>query len=275
MNFNIEFYSLNFEDFYNLDSFSQSDLFFNKKIIVLKSKKSLPIKKLKSLCLKFGDLYKNPCGENFFVNKDPSILRVSDNNPKQIRGLFHNFELNWHNDFAHTPGDFHGTMLYNKRNGEKAITRFIDTQKAFETLPNFIKTKYKNLNLNHTVSSKAFVNKNLTKSENRLLKIKGYKIKGYFSVACLNGRISRPLFLKHPKTRKTSIYLSPATVDANPLKQDYSFILDHCVKQSQSFCWEKNDCLIFDNLSLTHSRSRFNGHRELYRCQFNYKKIYK
>lgn len=271
MNFNTEFYSLNFEEFYNLDSSSQAKLFLKKKIIVLKRKKSLSVKQLKSLCLKFGSLYQNLCGERFFVNKDSFVLRVSENS-KKITGLFHNFELNWHSDFAHTPGDFHGTALYNKKNGHKAVTRFIDSQKAFETLPDGFKKKYKSLSLDHMVSSKAFVNRSITRSEERLLKMKNYRIKGYFSEACLNGKVSRPLFPKHPKTNKESIYLSPATVDPSPLKKDYFFILDHCIKHSRSFYWSHNDCLLFDNLSLIHSRSGFTGQRELYRCQFNYEK---
>ena len=271
MSFNTKFYSLDFEGFYNLNVSSQFKLFFDKKIIVLKSNRPLLAEQIKSLGLKFGSLYQNPCGENFFVDKDPCILRVSDNSDK-IKGLFHNFELNWHQDFAHTPGDFHGTLLYNKENGEKAVTYFIDAQKCFATLPDVIKKKYENLSLDHTVSSKAFVNKSLTNSEKRLLKMKKYKINGYYSSACLNGRVSRPLFPTHPKTGKKSVYLSPATVDPAPLEKDYFFILNHCIQYSKAFYWETNDSLLFDNLSLIHSRSGFQGKRELYRLQFNYEK---
>ena len=266
-------YQINFEDFNKMKPSKQFKLFFDKKVIALKSHKPLSVKQIKSLCLKFGSLYRNPCGENFFVNKDPYILRVSENKSKNtIKGLFHNFELNWHSDFAHTEGDFHGTLLYNKKNGRKAITYFIDTQKAFNSLPYYIKKKYKKIRLSHSVSHKAFVNKKMTPSEKRLLKIYKYKINGYFSPSCLNEKVSRPLFLKHPKTNKLSIYLSPATVDPFPLKQDYPLILNHCIKYGQPFYWEKNDCILFDNLSSIHSRSSFTGSRELYRLQFNYEK---
>lgn len=273
MNLVTKIYQMSFEDFYQMDSSKQFKLFFDKKIIVLKNHKSLSVKQIKLLCLKFGSLYQNPCGENFFVNKDPYILRVSENNSKDnIKGLFHNFELNWHSDFAHTEGNFHGTLLYNKKNGSKAITYFIDTQKAFKSLPYHLKKKYKKIRLNHSVSEKAFINKKMTSSEKRLLKIKNYKINGYFSPSCLNEKVSRQLFLKHPKTNKHSIYLSPATIDSLPLKKDYSLILNHCVKYSQPLYWEKNDCALFDNLSSIHSRSSFTGFRELYRLQFNYEK---
>ena len=274
MNLVTKIYQMNFEDFYQMESSKQFKLFFDKKIIALKSHCKPPsVKQIKSLCLKFGSLYRNPCGKNFFVNEDPYILRVSENRSKDnIKGLFHNFELNWHSDFAHTNGDFHGTLLYNKKNGSKAVTYFIDTQKAFQSLSVIFKRKYRKTKLNHFVSTKAFVNKKIMSSEKRLLKMKNYRINGYFSPACLNEKISRPLFFKHPKTNKHSIYLSPATVDELPLKQDYSLILSHLMKYSQPFYWEKNDCILFDNLSSIHSRSSFKGFRELYRLQFNYAK---
>jgi len=267
----IKMYQISFEDFYQSPLSFQLKTFFDEKIIILKSQKALSIEKIKSLCLKFGTLYKNDCGHNFFINKDPYVLRVSQNDSRDnIKGLFHNFELNWHSDFAHTEGDFHGTLLYNKKNGDKAVTYFIDTGKAFDSLPDGLKKKYQNTKLNHFASEKAFVNKKTTSTEKRLLKIKKYKIKGYFSPACINDKVLRPLFFKHPKTKKYSIYISPATVDPLPLKHDYSTILKHCMSYSQPIYWDKNDCILFDNLSSIHSRSSFKGKRELYRLQFNY-----
>ena len=85
-------------------------------------------------------------------------MRVS-NNTDNIKGLFHNFHLNWHNDFAHTPGDFHGTALYNYKGGEIVTTQFIDTQKAYKNLDEDIKKKHQNTILPHSVSSKAFYKK--------------------------------------------------------------------------------------------------------------------
>ena len=266
MNSDTNFYSLSFERFFSLDSHLKSKLFFDNKLILLKSKKSLSSKKIKALCLNFGKLYRNECEDKFFVNNDPSIMRVC-NNTDNIKGLFHNFHLNWHNDFAHTPGGFHGTALYNYKGGEKVSTQFIDTQKAYESLNISIKKKYKNCILPHSVSSKAFIKK-LSPAETRLLKMKQYKIDGYFSHDCLNGSVFRPLFPAHPKTKKKSVYLSPATLKVNV--EAYADILNHCLKYATSFSWNKNDLLLFDNLVLMHSRGAFSGNRELHRCQFNY-----
>ena len=272
MNTDTEFYSISFEDFLNLNPSEKNKIFFREKIIVLKNKIPLLKEQIKSLCRDFGALYKNHCGENFFVKNDPFVLQVSNNpNGKEIKGLFHNFKLNWHSDFAHTPGDFHGTALYNYQNGEKAETQFIDTQKAYESLKTGIKKEYKDLVLPHTVTAKAFTEKKLSPTEKRLLKMKNYKINGFFSHGCLNGRVMRPLFPTHPKTGKKSIYLSPATVLLNQIKKrDYDTIFTHCLKYIKRFQWKNNDLLLFDNLSLIHAREKFCGNRKLYRIQFNY-----
>ena len=98
--------------------------------------------------------------------------------------------------------------------------------------------------------------------------MKKYKIDGYFSHGCLNDSVFRPLFPVHPKTGKKSVYLSPATLETDI--DQYSDILNHCLKYVKSFSWDKNDLLLFDNLSLMHSRKCFSGNRELHRYQFNY-----
>lgn len=273
MKLNYDFYTVKFKDFFTLNSSLKSKLFFYNKVIVLKNESSLSIGQIKSLCLSFGKLYRNRSGSNFFVKNDPFTLRISNNSkPKKIKGLFHNFQLNWHNDFAHTLGEFHGTALYNYKNGEMAEIQFIDTQEAYKDLKKSIKKKYKNLYLPHRISHKSFLNTPLSLAEERLLRMKKYKINGYFPHSYLNKPVMRPLFPTHPRTRKKSIYLSPSTVDPALLKKDYSQIMDHCLRYIKLFKWSKNDLLLIDNLSLMHARSGFSGNRELYRIQFNYEK---
>ena len=73
MNMDTKFYSLSFEKFVLLDARLQSKVFFDNKLIVLKSSKPLLSKKIKSLCLNFGKLYKNECGGNFFADNDAFV----------------------------------------------------------------------------------------------------------------------------------------------------------------------------------------------------------
>ena len=271
MNTYYDFYTIKFEDFSALNPSLKSKVFFDNKLIVLKSDHPVSIEKVKTLCSSFGKLYQNKKGNNFFIDKDPFVLRISNNsNSKDIKGLFHNFPLHWHNDFAHTLGDFHGTALYNYRNGEKAQTQFIDTQEAYNGLETSIKKRYENLCLPHKISKKSLIEKALSSAEDRLLKMKQYKINGYFPHNYLNDPVMRPLFPTHPVTKKQSIYLSPTTVDSSFLGKDYSSILNHCLKYMKSFTWDKYDLLLIDNLSLMHARSAFSGDRELHRIQFNY-----
>ena len=265
-----DFYTKDLREFLSFNPTERSQIFFKEKIVVLKNTTPLSLREIKALVLNFGAIYKNECESHFFVNNDPYFMRISDNSDKQIKGLFHNFHLNWHNDFSHTPGDFHGTALYNYKNAHIVGTQFIDTQRAYATLEDSLKFKYEGLSLSHRVSTRAFVRQKLSQAESRLLRMKKYKIKGYFSHGCINGDVLRPLFPKHPKTGKRSIYISPATVVPDILGRDYITILNHCMKYIKTFEWEDNDLLLFDNLSLMHCRSSFSGTRELHRCQFNY-----
>ena len=273
MKTNHSFYTVKFENFSQLNSSLKSKLFFDNKLLILKSNCPVSITQIKTLCFTFGSLYQNKKGSHFFVDNDPFVLRISNNpNSKNIRGLFHNFPLNWHNDFAHTPGEFHGTALYNYKNGEKAQMQFIDTQKAYKDLEVSLKKRYENLCLPHKIYKKSLIEKTLSPAEDRLLKMKKYKINGYFPHSYLNESVMRPLFPTHPITKKKSIYLSPTTVDSSLLKEDYYLILDHCLKYMKTYQWDKHACLLIDNLSLMHARSKFSGDRELHRIQFNYER---
>lgn len=245
-------------------------LFFEHKILVVRNNQGLGLSEIKHICELFGQLYSNSDDSPYLVGNELTVLRVANSTEKKS-GLFHNYSLNWHNDFSHTPGEYHGTGLYNAKGGECIDTRFADIEKAFRDLPDNIIQKYADLWLAHAPRLESFRELNLSVAEKRLLRQKKCKVYGHFSHDCFHSEsTTRPLFPAHPSTKKRSLYLSPATVDREPIDEVYEELLNYCMKYTFSFQWQPYDLLLFDNLSVMHSRGSFSGDRTLYRLQFDY-----
>jgi hypothetical protein len=230
----------------------------------------------------FGQILSNTVNDNdaaFAVDRDAKILRVSNiKSGENPTGLFGNNDLEWHNDFAHSPGNYHGTMLYNEIGGELAETIFCDTRSAYYDLSAELQDMVNDRIGHHRVTEKAY-RRLLSNAEKRLLNMTKWKPKNAeFSLACVHPDDTlRPIAPIHPVTGKRSLYLAPATyVGSNPeiTEEEYSNLLVHCEqsKYIYSHKWQSNDILVFDNLSTMHRRSAFKGDRVLWRMQFNYDK---
>lgn len=227
----------------------------------------------------FGDILKNTQADAFAVNDDPRILRVSnikvDDKPA---GLFGQNDLEWHNDFAHSPGHYHGLLLYNFEGGELAETIFCDTRSAWDGLDESHKAALHGVIGHHRVTHKAY-RRELSNAEKRLLSMKQWRIdKPEYTFGCLHEDDTlRPMIAVHPVTGRKSLYLSPATyVGSEPTisDSDYMDLVRHCDQEKYIYThrWQPNDVVLFDNLSTMHRRGGFDGTRILWRMQFNYDK---
>lgn len=230
----------------------------------------------------FGTVLENKMSSsdaNFAVDQDAKLLRVSnirkDNKPA---GLFGHNDLEWHNDFAHSPGEFHGTLLYNETGGELAETIFSDTRSAYRDLSDDLREKLDDVIGYHRVTVKAY-RRGLTKAEQRLLAKTSWKPdNAEYSLACVHDDDTpRPLAPLHPVTNTRALYLGPATyVGSDPDLDDatYGDLVKHCEqdKYIYSHAWQPGDVVIFDNLSTMHRRGAFDGDRTLWRMQFSYDK---
>jgi taurine dioxygenase len=230
----------------------------------------------------FGSILENKSGSadvNFAVDPDAKLLRVSNLKKDDApAGLFGHNDLEWHNDFAHSPGEFHGTLLYNESGGDLAETIFSDTRTAYQDLDHSTRTMLDGAMGYHRVTEKAY-RRTLTKAEQRLLRITGWKPNNAeYSLACVHDDdTARPMAPVHPVTGTRAIYLGPATyVGSNPVmdQNDYDALIKHCELDQYIYShrWQPGDVVIFDNLSTMHRRGAFEGDRTLWRMQFNYDK---
>ena len=267
----------------DIDRNNITKLFFVHKIIVIRRRTFASCRDLRAIANFFGlvhssndttynskDSFAANIGDShLFEDEQNEVVRISNiRGPKnEITGALGDGFIDWHNDFSHIPGDFHGTLLYNKMAGALAATTFCDCQKLFEI------SNYKNELLGlvgrHSLrkSIEAF-----SPGYARLLKRRGLKI-GRLPVSST----ARSLVMRHPITGKNSYYLSPATLlPPEGVTDSIDNILEE-VESNPSLCykhkWGENDILLFDNLSLMHKRGPFSGERLLLRLQFNYANV--
>ena len=230
----------------------------------------------------FGHVLENKAtanDANFAVDVEAKLLRVSNmRKDDKPAGLFGHNDLEWHNDFAHSPGEFHGTLLYNEFGGELAETIFCDTRAAYQDLDQVIRDSLDKAIGYHRVTEKAY-RRELSKAEQRLLKMTGWKPdNAEYSLACVHDTdTKRPLAPVHPVTGARAIYLAPATyVGSDPLLSDdaYASLVKHCEQEKYIYThrWQSDDVVIFDNLTTMHRRGAFDGDRTLWRMQFDYDK---
>lgn len=222
----------------------------------------------------FGEAYVNDPTERFNISADAKILRISnqvDENNKPI-GLFSDHDLEWHQDFAHTVGDYHGTAILGISNTHFAPTIFCDLKKAYDNLDDSLRELVEGISCQHRVTNDVYRDVEITPAMKRLLKMKDYYIDGDYSHTYLKGEIpDRPLVNEHPITKEKSLYLGPAT---NLNKPDFfNDLIKHCEQYQFSIDWEDGDIILFDNLTTMHRRPAFKGIRELRRIQFDYSKV--
>lgn len=255
-----------------------TELFFRHGVVVMRD-----IAVTTDVCVALGEMFgavlTNDMDHAFAVQGDSRLLRVTNRrHDDKPMGLFGNNDLEWHNDYAHSPGDFHGTLLYNELGGSLAETIFCDTVAAYADLEDDIKSQLTDVVGRHRVGSKAY-RRELSKSELRLLRMRDWKpTNAEYSLACVHDDDTlRPVVAKHPVTGRSALYLGPATWNGSDpvISADlYDSLIQHCSQEKYIYRhqWASHDLVLFDNLSTMHRRGAFDGDRILWRLQFDYGK---
>ena len=114
-------------DILNDDNFDIHKQVVEHGLIVLKNNTSLDVKDYEQMSARLGKLVHT---KNHVLNKNKTIQIVSETD------LFIDGDVEWHNDWSYGRGNYFGTMLYNKLNGGKSTTDFVDMKDAYETYPN-------------------------------------------------------------------------------------------------------------------------------------------
>ena len=165
-----------------------------------------------------------------WIDSEQNVQYISD------KGLFGNENLEWHNDWSSGAGNFHGTALYNNKNGHLSTTDFIDMREAYENYPD---KDY--LHNTQGVYAGAF---------------------GWDSPQA----VKRNLAHTHHVTGDTVLYISPRNMDP---RIDITDLIEYCEQQDiYEHHWQDNDILIIDNLRVMHRRHAFEGERELWKILF-------
>ena len=174
-------------------------------------------------------------------------------------GYFGTAEVDWHNDGSASRGEFHGTLLYNHKNGHLAETWFCDMEQAYAALPQVERRRLRDLR-GHYAPPQDLIDTYITPRELRLLR---------------RSRVSRPLVFDHPLIGRPVLYFSPATLEfvtngfGTRIEFDTESLVRHCENIEWRHDWIEYDILIYDNTRFMHKRSTFQGGRVLYRVQFS------
>ena len=252
------------------------ELFQSYPLVIVRNTKQVSVKQLKKLSKSFGDLYsfsKHPLSgttknlRKYHLDKECEIIRVSNTTQKNgmSNGTLGSGFINWHSDFSHMDTTFYGSMLYNKKNGDKAITSFCHTPDILFYISRKEYAKLKKAFGYHSLYSRVYKMKDSV--HQNLVKFRKHKTRNMEDEVC------KPIILNTIR-KKEAVYLSPATLIRidNGLKLSKYIRLIEKVNHYHHF-WKPHDILIYDNISLLHKRSAFFGERILYRINFNYKKI--
>ena len=221
-----------------LEKINIHDLLLSHGLVHLTNDKDLEINDFKKITSKLGKLLN---GKLHFLDDEQTVQEVSGN------ALFGKDEVEWHNDYSFGPGNYWGTILYNKKNGHLSDTDFVDMQKAYNS--------YQDKSYLHDVEGTyypPFKFHDICVTEKQLKLLNRVKV-------------SRKFAHRHHITGDYVIYCSPGTLQE---KIDITEIVKHCEKNIYNHKWKPNDILIWDNIRMMHRRHSFEGSRILWRSQF-------
>ena len=228
----------------NLDIDRIRSEFADKGFVHIPGEEPLPASDLLHLARSFGPVLE---GERH-TPSHPAIQVISDS------GLFGDQDLPWHNDFSYGEGDFFGTLLCNRRNGEAAKTSFVDMAKACAALPEEEQERLRSLIGQYYLPS-AMMSDFYSDGQERSMK---------------RARSARPLVFDHPATGRTVLYFSPGTLRrVRGGEVDIEGLISHCERFAWDHHWAPHDLLLYDNFRVMHRRPSFVGERELWRIQFS------
>ena len=252
------------------------DIFLSYPLVILKNSSPVCLDNLKILAELFGKLFTHSdnCSQKqiekmrkFHRDKDLSVIRVSNTVDKNgtANGTLGNGLIDWHADFAHLENNFHGSILYNQKNGGKAITSFCHTPDLGSIISKYDRQKLKISFGYHSLHDRVFRMRASVYKE--LVKFTEKKSGGKQNI------VRKPIIITTIRNKK-GFYLSPATLvymDNNLKASKYLKYIEKIKHYHHN--WEPYDILIYDNLSLLHKRSAFSGKRVLNRLNFNFDKI--
>lgn len=227
----------------NLDTDRIRSEFVDKGFVHIRNEQPAAASDLLALAESFG-----PVLEGARHTRDhPAIQIISDT------GLFGDQDLPWHNDFSYGEGDFFGTLLCNRKNGEAAATSFVDMAVAAAALPSEECARLRDVT-GHYYLPAAMMSDFYSDKQERSMK---------------RARSMRPLVFDHPATGRPVLYFSPGTLRrVRGGDVDIEGLITHCEALAFDHHWQPNDVLLYDNFRVMHRRPPFVGKRELWRIQF-------
>lgn len=221
------------------------DSFFETGLICIKTDpKNIIPENLKKIASYFGKLLIT--GKHHLPG-DRHVQLISED------GLFGRGDVPWHNDFSYSIGDYHGTLLAYVKSDVPTYTEFVDCNLAYDTL---------------SVEDKEYL-ADATATFGIPVKYDG--LISDTQVKVIQKHVmTRPIAMVHPVTDKTSLYFSPETIVNTNKPFDKDRFVKHCESIAFKHCWEEGDIILWDNRRMLHRRSKFSGHRELHRVNFQY-----
>lgn len=230
----------------------------------------------RSFCEQFGELHHSA---SYHADGIPEVSILS-NIQKDGRNIgYPDAGVIWHRDMTYTEVAGFANVLYAvkvpQRDGRTlGNTQFINSQAAYQDLPNDIKAKLRNAVGIHSVEKYNETVRNL-----------GSKRPAYKDLPRQSPSTAHPLAFKHPITGNTVLYCDPghvARIEGLPAGEDgeamLQFLIDHQLqpKYRYAYSWTEGDALMWDNLGTLHRVIIDFGpdeHRLIRRCQIMSSKI--
>jgi len=213
-----------------------------------------------------------PNREFFCDNDYPQLMRVTNERVGgEKTGLFADKELDWHsNANGRDAGTECCVALYCVRPGEGTITSFIDTRRAYHTLPIEWKEEVDRITCLFKFENNTFYDLEEDDKELEMFRNRGYFKHG----------VVKPLVYRHPYDFQNGLYFTYHYIremygNTRGVDEVIEFLKAHIFQEKYMYHheWSAGDLCFMDQYHSLHKRNEVSGDRLLYRSSLDYAKI--
>ena len=210
----------------------------------------------------------------FFCDEEyPQLMRVTNEREDgEKTGLFADKELDWHsNANGRDAGTECCVALYCVRQGIDTVTSFVDTRRAYHTLPIKWKEEVDKITCLYKFENNTFYD---LEEDDRELEM--FRNRGFFKDG-----VAKPLVYTHPYDHQNGLYFTYHYIRVmsgnTRLAGAVIAYLKHHIFQEKFMYhheWKAGDLCFMDQYHSLHKRNAVSGDRFLYRSALDYAKVF-
>lgn len=214
-----------------------------------------------------------PAEQEFFCDPEyRQLMRVTNERVEgEKTGLFADKELDWHsNANGRDAGTECCVALYCVRPGTDTVTSFVDTRRAYHTLPIEWKEEVDRITCLYKFENNTFYDLEETDRELEMFRNRGFFKDG----------VVKPLMYTHPYDHQNGLYFPFHYIRemyGNTRHADtiIAYLKMHIFREQYMYHheWKAGDLCFMDQYHSLHKRNEVSGDRLLYRSALDYAKV--